>query len=168
MYTKILSVSPWDTVYLLWCTVIVRYNINNSELTKGIKVLIYVLSNQHYIWLWLQGMKVLIRVLSTLTQQEITQSGPFTVMTYLLVFVFPWASIVRACAKHQDVWLAPLPPSPWPAWHPVPLQHSTAPSNHGERHKRTAAQAPELMLTQHYYFTVHNITNFKRISEFTY
>lgn len=136
-------------------------------MVKQQKVLTRVLPNQHYMVMVSRHEGFNMCTFNT-TQQEITQSGPFTVMTYLLVFVFPWASIVRACAKHQVVWLAPLPPSPWPAWHPVPLQHSTAPSNHGERHKRTAAQAPELMLTQHYYFTVHTITNFKRISEFTY
>lgn len=66
--------------------------------------------------------------------------------TYVLASAFPSASVAHAYAKHRGAWPAPLPPSPWPVWHPVPRLNSTAPSNHGERHKQTAAQAPELNL----------------------
>jgi len=68
----------------------------------------------------------------------------FPIKTYVLVSVSPLASIVHACAKHQDVWLAPPRSCPLPVWPLETPPHSRAPSNHEERCHQTAGPAPEL------------------------
>lgn len=77
----------------------------------------------------------------------------FKIETYILVSASPLASIVHACAKHQDVWLAPPPSCPLPVWPLATPPHSRAPSNHEERCHQTAGSDPELQSTR-FQFTI--------------